>query len=121
MATYELAGVELESPLVNAAGSVNGTNVETILREVEMLADTGVGAITGGSFTPSAQEGNAVKFGEPVYHHDPATAKTYNSMGLPNIGKDAAVELAPQVISHANGKPVIYSGSPTNAQSMVVQ
>jgi dihydroorotate dehydrogenase len=115
MATYELAGVELDSPLVNAAGSINGTNVETILREVELLADTGIGAITGGSFTVPAQEGNAAKFGEPVYYHDPVNGKTYNSMGLPNIGKDAAVELAPQVISRANGKPVIYSGSPTNA------
>ena len=113
--TYELAGVELGSPLVNAAGSINGTNVEGILREVETLAETGIGAVTVGSFTVPAQEGNAVKFGEPVYYHDAVNGKTYNSMGLPNIGKDAAIELAPQVIARANGKPVIYSGSPTNA------
>lgn len=115
MTTYELAGVSLESPLVNGAGSINGTNAESILREVDTLATTGIGAITVGSFTVPFQEGNAVKYGEPVYYHDPVIGATYNSMGLPNIGKDSAVELASQVIERANGKPVIYSGSPTNA------
>ncbi len=112
---YELAGVELDAPLVNAAGSINGPYTERLLREVDVLAGTGIGAITVGSFTIPAQEGNAAKFGEPVYHHDPGTHRTYNSMGLPNIGFDAAVALAPEVISRADGKPVIFSGSPTNA------
>jgi dihydroorotate dehydrogenase len=113
MATYELAGVELESPLLNAAGSINGTNPETILRQVETLADTAIGATTVGSFTIPRQEGNAVLYGGPVYYHNSHTGETYNAMGLPNIGLTAAVDLAPEIMRRANGKPVILSGSPT--------
>lgn len=112
-ANYEILGWDLESPLVNAAGSINGTNPESILEEVETLADTGIGAITVGSFTVPSQEGHAAKYGEPVYYHDASNGKTYNSMGLPNIGLEAAVALAPEILARANGKPVILSGSPT--------
>lgn len=112
---YQLAGQELDSPLVNAAGSINGPYTERLLHEVGVLAATGIGAITVGSFTMPAQEGNGAKFGEPVYYHDREAGKTYNSMGLPNIGFEAAVGLIPEIISRAEGKPVIFSGSPTNA------
>ncbi|MBI1857360.1 hypothetical protein HY003_04025 [Candidatus Saccharibacteria bacterium] len=114
-AEYAVAGVELDSPLLNAAGSINGPNAEGLLREVDLLASTGIGAITVGSFTIPRQEGNEVKFGSPTYHYDAVEGKTYNSMGLPNIGLDEAVALAPDVVSrsHDKGKPVIYSGSPT--------
>lgn len=114
MAAYELAGVKLDSPLINAAGSINGIYPEKILQEVETLADTAIGAITIGSFTVPYEQGNAMKFREPVYYYDPDKGRTYNSIGLANIGRDSAVNLAAQIISRAKGKPVIYSGSPTN-------
>ena len=108
---YHIAGVELESPLVNAAGSINGISEESILRDVSLLAATGIGAITVGSFTIHEQEGHAARYGEPVYHHDGKA--TYNSMGLPNIGMSRAIELAPSIIDAAGDKPVIFSISPS--------
>src|SRR5688572_14450336 len=117
MSLYELAGQRLDSPLINAAGSINGTNPYRLLNEVDALGRTGIGAITVGSFTVPPQPGNELTYGEPVYYHDAEAGKTYNSMGLPNIGLAAAVELAPEIIrrAHAAGKPVILSGSPTNS------
>lgn len=117
MSGYQLAGHELESPLVNAAGSINGVSVEGLLREVSDLAQTGVGAITVGSFTVPPQAGNEARFGAPVYYYDAETGTTYNSMGLPNIGLEAAVRVSPALTTHAHerGKRVIYSGSPTHA------
>jgi len=115
--TFELVGHEIESPLVNAAGSINGTNKERILREVETLASTALGAITLGSFTIPRQEGNDVKYDGPgqVYYYDRGTQSTYNSMGLPNIGLEAALELMPEIVAraHEKDKPVIVSVSPT--------
>jgi dihydroorotate dehydrogenase len=117
MSGYQLAGHELESPLVNAAGSINGVSTEGILREVSDLAQTGIGAITVGSFTVPPQAGNEARFGAPIYYYDAETRTTYNSMGLPNIGIEAAVRLSPSLTTraHAMGKIVISSGSPTNA------
>ena len=114
-AEYAIAGVELESPLLNAAGSINGPNAEGLLREVDLLASTGIGAITVGSFTIPRQGGNEAKYGSPTYYHDSVDGKTYNSMGLPNIGLEEALILAPAVVSrsHDKGKPIIFSGSPT--------
>lgn len=112
---YEIAGVQLDqTPLVNAAGSVNGTNSEQILREVEELARTPIGAITVGSFTLLPAAGNEAAYGGPVYYYDTETELTYNSMGLPNIGIAAARQLMPQIINiaHHNNKPVIASVSP---------
>jgi dihydroorotate dehydrogenase len=113
---YELTDVDLETPLINAAGSINGTNPEKIIREVETLSDTAIGAITVGSFTVPRQEGNAVNYGEPVYYHDQKAGLTYNSMGLPNIGLDAAVQLAPRIFEAADDKYVIFSVSPTKSE-----
>lgn len=105
----------MESPLVNAAGSINGVNKEEILRLVEDLAETPIGAITVGSFTVPEQEGNEAKYGSPVYFSDQESGYTYNSMGLPNIGIEAAVKLMPEITTraHEQGKPVIASVSPT--------
>jgi len=117
MPEYQLSGVELDSPLINAAGSINGPSAESILREVDMLARTGIGAITVGSFTVPRQDGNEAKYGSPTYYHDPIEGRTYNSTGLPNIGLEATLVLAPAIIKrlHDNGKPVIFSGSPTTS------
>jgi dihydroorotate dehydrogenase len=112
---YKLNGADIDSPLVNAAGSINGTSPENILREVDVLAATGIGAITVGSFTVPRQEGNVVAYGEPVYYHNPEKGLTYNSMGLPNIGLDEAVKMAHDIARHADagGKRTIFSVSPT--------
>lgn len=112
---YSIAGHNIETPLVNSAGSINGTSRELVLREVDILASTAIGAITVGSFTVPRQEGNDVLFGSPTYFHDTKTATTYNSMGLPNIGLLAAKELMPEILkrAHEKGKPVIASVAST--------
>jgi dihydroorotate dehydrogenase len=112
---YKLGGADLDSPLVNAAGSINGTSPENILHEVDELAATGIGAITVGSFTVPRQEGNVITYGEPVYYYDVKKGRTYNSMGLPNLGLDEAIKMAHEIVRHgdAGGKPVIFSVSPT--------
>ncbi|MBX4197490.1 hypothetical protein KW801_02965, partial [Candidatus Saccharibacteria bacterium] len=114
---YRLVNNPVETPLVNAAGSINGTSKELIVREVEKLADTAIGAITVGSFTVPEQAGNEVKYGGPVYYHDKETGTTYNSMGLPNIGLREAKLLVPELLkrAHEAGKPLIVSVSPTQA------
>lgn len=116
---YILAGCGLETPLINAAGSINGTNPELILREVEILASTAIGAITVGSFTVPPQEGNEAAYGAPVYYYDRETGATYNSMGLPNIGLQAAKKLMPEIVARARGKPVIASVSPVRSSAEV--
>jgi dihydroorotate dehydrogenase len=112
---YQFGGADIDSPLVNAAGSINGTSIENILHEVDELAATGIGAITVGSFTVPRQEGNVITYGEPVYYHDTEKGLTYNSMGLPNIGLDEAILMAHEIARRgdAGGKPVIFSVSPT--------
>jgi dihydroorotate dehydrogenase len=113
--SYRLAEHEIATPLINAAGSINGTNEELILDEVELLARTAIGAITVGSFTVPRQAGNEARFGVPVYYHDQASGATYNAMGLPNIGLETAKRLMPEILmrAHDGGKPVIASVSPT--------
>jgi len=115
MADYELAGRVLETPLLNAAGSVNGTSQELIQRDVATLARSPIGAIVFGSLTVHKQADNEVRFGAPAYHHDSDTGATYNSMGLPNIGLDNALRLMPDLVAraHERGKPLVVSVSPT--------
>lgn len=110
---YRLDEAHIDSPLVSAAGSINGTSPENILEEVDNLAASGIGAITVGSFTVPRQEGNVITYGEPVYYHDAEKGLTYNSMGLPNIGLDEAIKMAHTITQHAGDKPVIFSVSPT--------
>lgn len=115
MADYELAGRALETPLLNAAGSVNGTNEELIQRDIATLARSPIGAIVFGSLTVQGQAGNEARFGAPVYHHDPKTGATHNSMGLPNMGLNNALRLMPDLVAraHERGKLLVVSISPT--------
>lgn len=115
MAEYELVGHEIDTPLLNAAGAINGTGTERILEEVGLLARTAIGAITVGSFTVPEQAGNEVRPGESLYRYDTETHTTYNLMGLPNIGLEAAVKRMPEMaaIAHDRGKLLIASVSPT--------
>jgi len=118
---YTLAGKSLETPFVNAAGSINGASAEDILRQVSLLSNTAIGAITVGSFTVPEQAGNEVAYGGTVYYFDEKTGATYNSMGLPNIGLAAAKTVMPEIIkrAHDGGKPVIASVSPTQASKKI--
>ena len=113
---YSLAGVALDSPFINAAGTINGINPDRILSEAAIFAETAIGAIKFGSITIPSQEGNEVKYGQPVYYHDPLTGLTYNSMGLPNIGLEAFIDLVPRIFERTHyKKTIIVSGSPTNS------
>ena len=118
---FTLLREEIDSPLINAEGSISGTNVEEITHQVRMLAGTGIGAITIGSITIPQQMGNEEKYGSPTYHYDPKTGSTYNSMGLPNIGLTRAKMIIPELldIAHNNGKPLIVSVSPTLSTSEI--
>lgn len=113
---YPFLQYELETPLINAAGLVNGSEEAGIIRDVETLAATSIGAITVGSLTIPRRLGNAAEFGEPTYHYDFETETMTNALGLPNVGIDAAEELVEEIHEAANGKPVIFSVSPVNAE-----
>lgn len=71
-----LAGIKLDSPLINAAGTAR------LLPEVQELAQTGLGAITVGSYTWSKRQGNTGN----TFWYDEENA-TLNSLGLPNGGE----------------------------------
>jgi orotidine-5'-phosphate decarboxylase len=111
---YHLANHELVSPVVAAAGFQNGTDPTVIIEKFNDLLKTNVGAITLGSFTIPPNDGNEPKYGPPVYYYDASDGKTYNSMGLANIGMEAAVKLADYAVpeAHRLGKIVIINGSP---------
>jgi dihydroorotate dehydrogenase len=115
--SYQFRGHNLEVPLFNAAGALNGDNPEVLIQEGNVLGRTDVAALEYGSFTVHPQPGNEKTYGGPTFDYDPQSGETYNSMGLPNIGMRAAVELAPQIAARAHdlGKIVIYSCSPTNS------
>ncbi len=112
---YRFGNIELESPLINAAGLINGTEPLGIMRDVEELAATAIGAITVGSFTIPPQGGNAAKFGEPTFYYDPNTGLMVNSLGLPNVGIEVAETMVTIIQRAAGYKPVIFSVSPTLA------
>lgn len=112
---YHLSDIKLESPFMNSAGSLHGTNTDFLLDKVRALSQTRIGAITLGSFTIPKREGNAATFGHPTYHYDLYTGRTYNSKGLPGPGLDRILELAPLFNQIAGDKPLIYSGSTTFA------
>jgi dihydroorotate dehydrogenase len=100
---------QLEAPLVNAGGLVKSPE------DVDRMARTPVGAVLGGSFTLDERVGNSPG-GEVVYYHDPVTATTYNSLGMPNKGVRALAasgELQRMIdIAHDLGKPFILNIAP---------
>lgn len=94
-----LAGVPLEHPVLNAAGTAKSHD------DVARLARSAVAAVTVGSITLEPREGNA---GE-VY----ATRDGYavNALGMPNRGAPFYREALPEMaaVAHAAGKPLIVS------------
>lgn len=94
-----LAGVALEHPLLNAAGTVRSPD------DVERMARSAVAAVTVGSITLQARSGNQ---GE-VYA--PREGYSINALGMPNRGADFYREALPKMVAtvHAAGKPLIAS------------
>lgn len=94
-----LAGVALEHPLLNAAGTAKSVD------DVRELARSAVSAVTVGSITVAARSGNA---GE-VYA--PREGYAINALGMPNRGlehyREALSEMAE--LTRAAGKPLIVS------------
>ncbi|MGE4426899.1 MAG: tRNA-dihydrouridine synthase [Solirubrobacteraceae bacterium] len=94
-----LAGVALEHPIINAAGTAK------IVADVERLVASSVAAVTVGSITLQARAGNA---GE-VYASRPGCA--VNALGMPNRGADFYRDALPGMVglAHARSKPLIVS------------
>jgi dihydroorotate dehydrogenase len=114
MRKYSLVGRKLRTPVVAAAGFQNGVDKSLIVDKFNQLLKTKIGAITLGSFTVPANEGNEIKFGAPVYYYDEKNQLTYNSIGLANIGIDQGLLLIGELAPHAKEKEIllIANGSP---------
>ena len=99
----------MESPLMNAGGVVKS------VEDVRMMSQTGVGAVLAGSFTLEPRVGNSPN-GEVVYHHDNVNGATYNALGMPNKGLEAAAKDLPEMIhiAHDHGKPFVLNIAPVS-------
>ncbi|MDX1765706.1 MAG: hypothetical protein R3313_02010 [Candidatus Saccharimonadales bacterium] len=111
---FYLSGIELESPLMNAAGTISESE-QYMLHRIEELTDTPIGAIKIGSITIPPQDGHEAVYGSPVYFYDTEKRLTYNAIGLRNIGLTATKSLMPRINEIVNDKPLIYSVSPTHS------
>jgi dihydroorotate dehydrogenase len=109
-----IGGYELESPLINGGGPVK------TLEDVRLMAQTGVGAVLGGSYTINPRVGNSPN-GEVDYYHDEHTGITYNSKGLPNPGMDYVSDNAREMmaICHEYGKPFILNFAPVTSRPRI--
>jgi dihydroorotate dehydrogenase len=101
---------DIQSPWGNAGG------VAKSVEDVEALARTGVGLIEGGSFTLESRLGNAVDPEYPergavhkVYDFDRPSGKTTNSLGMPNHGLAAELEVLPHKNELAERSGKIYA------------
>lgn len=94
-----LCGVELEHPIINAAGTCK------TVEEVAALARGAVAAVVVGSVTREARAGNAGN----VYWA--GTDFSLNALGLPNRGLAYYVDHLPAMVelAHASGKPLAVS------------
>jgi dihydroorotate dehydrogenase (fumarate) len=91
-----IAGKLLPSCVFNAAGPLDVT-----LKELQVIGESGAGAIVMKSCTPEAREGNE----EPRYAD--LQLGSINSMGLPNLGYKEYCAFAGKLQTY--GKPVIAS------------
>ena len=94
--TVDIAGVKFPSCFMNASGALCVTREELLV-----LGRSRAGAIVTKSMTVEARQGNP----GPRYYGFPGGS--INSMGLPNLGYKAYVELIPELKGF--GKPVIAS------------
>lgn len=86
---------ELTTPVMNAACSVAKT-----IDDIRALSETAIGAVTIGSITPLAREGNP----EPRWYQSDEFA--LNSFGMPNEGLAFYRDNLPQMVDiiHSSGK-----------------
>jgi dihydroorotate dehydrogenase (fumarate) len=94
-----LAGIELEHPLINAAGTCK------TVEEADGLARSAVSAVVVGSATVNARSGNAGQ----TYHG--GSSYSLNALGLPNPGMDYYRRHLPEIVDIAGsvGKPLVVS------------
>ncbi len=97
-----LAGLVLEHPVMNAAGTCK------TLHDLQRLAASAAAAVVVGSVTMRPREGNS---GE-VYWCD-GDRYSVNSLGMPNPGADYYRETLPAMtrLVHDRGKPLIISAA----------
>lgn len=95
----QLCGIDLEHPVMNAAGTCKS------LDDVRDLARSAAAAIVVGSITVAARTGNS----GATYHA--GDGFSLNALGLPNRGLAYYVEQLPQMVgaAHDAGKPLILS------------
>lgn len=95
----EVAGIQLEHPLMNAAGTCKS------LEDVKKLARSSTAAIMVGSGTVEERGGNE---GE-VYWYEPMFS--LNAWGLPNPGAVKYRKMLPEMVdvAHSAGKPLFMS------------
>jgi dihydroorotate dehydrogenase (fumarate) len=98
-APINLAGVELEHPLMNAAGTCKS------LEDVRKFARSAVSAITVGSITLEPRE---VNHGNVYFQ---AQGFSLSSLGMPNLGKQYYMEHLPEMVEIAldASKPLVVS------------
>lgn len=123
--TGKIGYLEIESPFGNAGGVVKTP------KDVERMAMTGVGWIEGGSYTFEGRLGNAFnpetgQFDKRVYHHDPITGVTTNSLGMPNIGffgeesQETVLDQMPHMVqvAHNQRKPFVANVAPVSSSPL---
>src|SRR3989344_4134259 len=95
----EVAGIRLEHPLMNAAGTCK------MLEDVKELSRSATAAVMVGSITVEPRTGNAgdVYWAGPMF--------SLNSLGLPNRGAPYYREVLPEMVAvaHGEGKPLFVS------------
>lgn len=106
---YKIAHLEVESPWGNAGGVIKR------IEDIELMAHTGVGWMEGGSYTLEGRIGNGPN-GEVVYHYNPETGETGNSLGMPNKGLDAVVPEIPVMVrlAEAYNKKLLVNVAPVS-------
>jgi dihydroorotate dehydrogenase (fumarate) len=94
-----LCGLEIEHPVMNAAGTCR------TVEDVAVMARSAVSAVVVGSITVDARAGNA----GTTYHAQPCYS--LNALGLPNRGLGFYREHLPAMVdvAHQAGKPLILS------------
>lgn len=94
-----VAGIQLEHPLMNGAGTCK------MLEDVQKLSRSASAAIMVGSITVEPRTGNAgdVYWAGPMF--------SLNSLGLPNRGAQYYKEVLPEMVAvaHGEGKPLFVS------------
>lgn len=94
-----VAGIQLEHPLMNAAGTCK------MIEDVERLSRSATAAIMVGSITMEPRTGNSgdVYWAGPMF--------SLNSLGLPNRGAEYYSKAPPEMvrIAHDSGKPLLVS------------